>query len=420
MTDTSAVQIALVRDALRVSAWNTSDRTVLAAAQAAVARGEDLGSWFSSVVTAGAAAVMAAGAGTDLARVDQALDRLDRELQRKLQQTVDRLHDSVAKATDPTTGDVAVAAQLAVDRLAAGVQRVLTGSDALLPEASARAVNQVTSSALAEIHRLLDTDRKQLSSLIAADRERSAVELSQAISQQNGHLAGVVSELRGLLSSATVTAAADRSGPRKGLVYEAAVHAAVHDIAAAAGDGGADGVGSLAGADGSRHGDVLIDLRSLPMRPRLVIEAKDRPQRALSVRQWEVELEQALTARSAAVAIGVCPRDQMPGTGSPVLVLDGRRLVVAWDDDGDEVLRAAYQLARLAAAQHRADAACSAAELEAHVRAIAAGMAPLDEIQRHAAACRKAAEKISATAQDLRTDLGARIEAVQERLAPAA
>ncbi len=169
-------QVTLAGDTLHVTTWSTSDRTVLAGAQAASARGDELATWFAHLVTAGAAAVTAAGAGTDLARIDQALDRLDRELQRSLQQVVDRLHASVAKATDPTTGDVAVAAQAAVDRLAEGVQRVLTGSDALLPEASARAVNQVTASALSEIHRLLDTDRRQLGSLIAADRERSAVD----------------------------------------------------------------------------------------------------------------------------------------------------------------------------------------------------------------------------------------------------
>ena len=414
-------QVTLAGDTLHVTTWSTSDRTVLAGAQAASARGDELATWFAHLVTAGAAAVTAAGAGTDLARIDQALDRLDRELQRSLQQVVDRLHASVAKATDPTTGDVAVAAQAAVDRLAEGVQRVLTGSDALLPEASARAVNQVTASALSEIHRLLDTDRRQLGSLIAADRERSAVELSRSISQQNGHLAEVVGELRALLANASVAAASQASGPRKGLVYEAAVKEAVHAIAAAAGDGGADGVGGSAGTDGSRHGDVVVDLRSLPMRPRLVVECKNRPGAVVSLRQWEAALEQALHARNAAVAIGVCPRNQMPSPDTPVLVLDGRRLVVAWDDsDSDELLRAVYQLGRLAAAQQRQDATCSATELEAHVRAIAAGMAPLDEIQRQAASCRRAAEKISATAQDLRTDLGARIEAVQDRLVPAA
>ena len=415
------MNIEITSTDLRVHRWTSTDRTVLAAAAAAGARGEDLDAWFTHVVTAGAAAATAAGAGSDLARVDAALSRLDQQVQDATERMVARLHDSVARATDPITGDVARAAQAAVDRLAAGVQRILTGSDALLPTASAKAVEQVTSHALAEIHRLLDADRKQLAAVVAADRERTAVELARSIGEQNSHLGQVVADLRTVVTTHAVTAARQSSGPRKGLAYEDEVHALVHRIAAASGDGGADAVGTTGGIDNSRKGDVVVDLRSLPTQPRLVVEAKHRPGKAaLGVRQWAAELDSALTARQAAVALGVCPRSQMPGE-LPVLVVDGRRVVVGWDaEDADELVVAAYLLMRMVAGQQRRDSTLSPAELEEHVRAIAAGMAPLDDIQRQATVCRRAAERITVTAQALRADLAARIESVQDRLAAVA
>lgn len=413
--------IEMTTTELQVQHWATADRTVLTAAAAATARGEDLDTWFTNLVAAGAAAVTAAGAGTDLARLDAAMSRLDRDVQEATERMVTRLNQSVIQATDPEVGDVARAAQSAVDRLAAGVQRILTGTDALLPAAATKAVEQVTAHALAEIHRLLDADRQQLGAIVAADRERVAVELARSIGDQNAHLADVVAEMRAALTAHTVATAQQSSGPRKGLAYEDEVQVLLNRIAAAAGDGGADGIGTTPGIDNSRKGDVLVDLRSLPTQPRLVVEAKHRPGKAaLGVRQWATELESALTARQAAVALGVCPREQMPG-GAPVLVIDGRRAVVGWDPgDADDLLSAGYLLMRMAAGQQRRDHAVSPAELEEHVRAIAAGMAPLDEIRRQAGTCRKAAERIAETAHALRDDLATRIEAVQDRLKTAA
>lgn len=414
-------QLRVNHNQLLITQLVVTDRRIVEAARAAADRGDNLAAWCVNVLAAGTAAVTAAGAGTDLAKVDAALDRVRTDVDAALRTALARLDATIVKATDPTTGDVARAAQDAVSRLATGVQRILTGSDALLPEASSRALRQVTDSALAEIHRLLDGDRKHLAQLVAGDRERAAVEMAQAISAQNAHLGEVVAQLREALAVKAVHDAGATSGPRKGIVYEAQVHGLIHGLAEAAGDGGADSVGSTAGTDASRKGDIVVDLRSLPSRPRMVVEAKNRPGRAaLGPGQWAEELDRSLAARSADVAVGVCPVDQMPGTRH-VLVIDGRRAVVAWDPEcGDDLVTAVYLLMRMCAGYQRRNTAVSPAELEQHVQAVVAAIAPLDEIQRQAVTCRRSAERIDAAAQALRTDLKARIDAMWARIEDAA
>lgn len=411
MSTSSQQQVSVTERALVVSTWQTSDLAVLTAAKHAVERGEDLQDWLTRVVAIGAAAVSTAGTTTDLARIDAALHRLDGQVHTSLETALARLDATVVKATDPETGDVAKAAQSAVDRLAAGVQRVLTGSEALLPEATNRAVTAVTDRALSEIQRLLEQDRNALAVMVTADRERTAVEVVKAVSAHNAEFAAVVSELRQLLTARATQTARESSGPRKGLSYENDVHAVLQEIAAAGGDGGATFTGGTAGVDGSRKGDTVVHLRSLPGSPRrLVAEAKNRPGRSFTAAEWAAELDHAMRSREADVAIGVCPADQMPGT-SRVFVIDSRRLVVAWDDGELDLLGPAYLLMRMAAGQHGAAAGPGQAEIEANLRAITASLAPLDEIQRHAGTCRRAAEKVATTATKLRDDMAARIEA---------
>ena len=126
-----------------------------------------------------------------------------------------------------------------------------------------------------------------------------------------------------------------------------------------------------------------------------------------------------MTARQA-VAAGICPAEQMPGS-QRVLVIDSRRIVVAWDlDQGDELVTAAYLLMRMSAAHHDRSDAVSTAEMDQHVRAIAASLSPLDDILRQATACRRSAEKIHDTAKSLREALAERMGAVQARLSEAA
>jgi hypothetical protein len=153
----------------------------------------------------------------------------------------------------------------------------------------------------------------------------------------------------------------------------------------------------------------------------MVVEAKNRPGKAaLGSGQWAEELERSLVARSADVAVGVCPVDQMPGSRH-VLVIDNRRAVVAWDSDsGDDLVTAVYLLMRMCAGYQRRDTTVSPAELEQHVQAVIAAIAPLDEIQRQAVVCRRSAERIEAASHALRQDLKARIDAMWSRIEEAA
>ena len=412
MTASASTAVRLHDQRLNVSAFTTNDATVIAAAETALELGQDLDEWFSRVLAIGAGAMMSAGSSLDIARVDRALERLESQMGASLESAVSRLGASVERATHPETGEMARAAQGAVDRLATGVQRVLTGPDALLPEAAGRAVAVVTDRALQEEHRLMERDRQQLTQLVACDRDRVAVEIAKAVAAHTGDFATVMNELRGLLANRETEQARQASGPRKGLAYEQAVHAAIHDAAAAAGDGGADFTGSTAGADGSRKGDTVVILRSLPGQlRRLVVEAKNRPGRPYSISEWARELELAQRARQADVAIGVCPPDQMPGSAG-VLVLDSRRIIVGWTSDQAELLGSAYLLMRMAAGQRTT--ANTAEQTEELMRTLVRALDPLSEIQKQAKACTRASDKIAAIAAGLREDFASRIDSVDE------
>lgn len=401
---------------LQVRAWSTRDSTVLAAAHAAVEQGDRLDEWLGRLVSIGAGAVTSASTHLDMARVDRALERLETEVGTTVEAATSRLTETVRQATHPETGEVARAAQSAVDRLALGVQRVLSGSEGLLPEATTRAVGQVTDRAISEIHRLLEQDRQQLARLVADDRDRVAVEIAKAVSAHTGDFGSVMTELRELLAVRATERAHDRSGPRKGLAYEQLVHGALHEVASSAGDGGADFTGSATGVDGSRKGDAVVVLRSLPGQVRrLVAEAKNRPGRPYTVTEWAAELDGALVAREADVAIGVCPNDQLPGQ-SGVHVIDSRRVVVGWDPDQGHLLTPTYLLMRVVAQQRR-DNAPTAGHVEALVRTMVGTLTPLAEIQKQAKACHRAAEKITTAVIQVRDDLSARIDSVSESAA---
>ena len=156
----------------------------------------------------------------------------------------------------------------------------------------------------------------------------------KAINAQNAYLGGVVADLRVALAVKAAHDAQASSGPQKGLAYEAAVRQLVHGIAEAAGDGGADAVGGCTGADGTRKGDVPVELRSQTTHHRMAVQAKNRPGRP--------------APRGRPVGHPARPgadrpqrrrrRLRLPGRAdariaSRPLVIDSRRTVVAWDLD---------------------------------------------------------------------------------------
>lgn len=402
--------VVLDGTALQVTRWSTTDAEVLAAAQAAAASGESLADWLARTLAVGARAVNAANGAVDHLRLEAAVARVEEQMAAKLNEVLARMGDTLERATHPATGDMARSAQAAVDRLAMGVQRVLSGPDALLPEAASRAVAQVTDRALSEIHRLLEQDRQHLAATVLQDRQSVAAEVAQAVSQYGVEYRDVMTELRELLAVRAVAVEARDAGPRKGLSYEQAVHEAIHEIAAAAGDGGADFVGSVTAANGTKKGDSLVTFRSLPgAAKRLVVEAKHRPSRPLSASEWAQELDAAMSAREAHVAVGLCPIEEMPGT-SGVLVIDSRRLVVGWDTESTtDVLQTVYLLARLVAGQ--TDAVDQPEDrTDDLVRSMSAAVLQMAEILKQARASERAVAKIQALGKQLRDDLAARIE----------
>ena len=142
--------------------WNDTD--IMTAALEAQRRGVALESWLQNVIRAGVAAVRVASSGADLAQVERLINTLTQRVETSVTGSLTDLTTQVARLSDPADGDLARASQAAVDRLAYGVQKLLLGEQAVLPETVRAAVRGVTEQALAEIQR----------SFGRADRSRSA------------------------------------------------------------------------------------------------------------------------------------------------------------------------------------------------------------------------------------------------------
>jgi hypothetical protein len=143
-------------------------------------------------------------------------------------------------------------------------------------------------------------------------------------------------------------------GTAKGRTFEEAVAEAVDALALAQGDV-AEAVGDFKEATG-KVGDVVvaIDACNGPARGRIVIEAKDA---RLSHRNALAELDNAISERSADVALLVVPSDdEVPAKMQQLREYNGDKLVVAFEPDRDPLpLEVAYRLARARALMKRSD-----------------------------------------------------------------
>jgi hypothetical protein len=143
-------------------------------------------------------------------------------------------------------------------------------------------------------------------------------------------------------------------GTAKGRTFEEAVAEAVDALALAQGDV-AEAVGDFKEATG-KVGDVVvaIDACNGPARGRIVIEAKDA---RLSHRNALAELDNAISERSADVALLVVPSDdEVPAKMQQLREYNGDKLVVAFEPDHDPLpLEVAYRLARARALMKRSD-----------------------------------------------------------------
>lgn len=276
-------RVRLYDGRLTVATMTFSGSEVVIAAADAQRRGLPLDVWLDGVVRAGVAAVSVAGAGADLARVEQALAGLSGQVQASVDAAMTRLTTQVRSVADPEDGDLARAAQAAVTRLANGVQGLLLGDQAPLPTAVRASVEAATAQALAEIQRSLAATTASLQHTVAQDRDAVSATVTAATGSLATQVSTALESLRGALDSATEIAHARSKTNRPGLDYERNLTDALCVIAANAGDGGATFVGGSTGQAGTRNGDVLVTFAH--GRGALVAEAKLRA--GSSASRWQ-------------------------------------------------------------------------------------------------------------------------------------
>lgn len=421
----AADHVVLTRDALEITHLRVGDPQVVAAAQAAADRGQDLAEWTGAALRCGATALGAAAPSAETAALRGTVQTLEAQIRCTVDESLGRLELAVRGAVDPDEGALALASQAAVTRLAQGIQALITGPDAAVPARVQQSVSGVLDQAKAEIGRALAAQSAALQQAVARDRETGQAAILQALGPQ---LAALQQQMTALRAAAEVTQAvhAERSlGHVKGTRYELDVCAqALADVAARAGDGGVQHIGRTNAADGSRKGDVLVEFTSLGLdpAPRLVVEAK-ATLRGLSATDWRRELEAARRARRADVALGLCSDlASMPVPGQPLVVLDDRSLVLAFPDGGEHLLVAAYLMLRLLARAHRAaERRAPGVDTAAAQRVLAGLRADIESISAMDGAVTSAGrqlETIRTKATDLRRNLGERIEAMSAALLP--
>ena len=402
----------------------TDDQDVLTAARAAADRGEDLTTWVRTALRAGAVAITAAGSGTDLTRLHQALERVASDVDGRVQHCVSRLETAVTSAVDPHHGQLATASQAAVTRLAEGVSRLLTGPDATVPATVQAAVRAVTDTALAEITRSLAATSSATQRAIAADRDAVRRDVLQAVQGQYSQLSTALTQIREDVAVRTAVAQSRAHSSAKGVDYEADCLITLGAVAARAGDGGATNVGTTRGHDGTMVGDLVVELTSIAdPGPVFVAECKSRSgSNRLSLAEWRKELRAAASNRNASVSLGLCHPDGMPVPGQRLIVLDERTLVVAHepavDGPDDPVLTAAFLLLRLTATTAQFEQRDDVDLTEAHrqLTDLRNALTPIGKLELEIGKIDRAGEVIRQTASSLRADLIGRIDKLQTAL----
>jgi hypothetical protein len=400
-----------------------TDPEVVAAALTARDRGADMADWLSSTVRLGALAVTTAGTTADLTRMQDAIDGLTSHIDQAVSASARAMTLAVDRAVDPDSGQLAAASQRAVDRLANGVQRLVTDQDGALPRSVRAAVGQVTDQALAEIQRAVSAHSDAVRNAVATDRQAVRDAVLAALEEKHAALVSTVGELRAAVEqhravSAAVAEISDRTNA-KGYSFEDECLEVLSRIAARAGDGGCTDVSGLPAAYNSKGGDVLVELTSLgEPAPKLVVELKNRPRKPLNVAQWRQELAKAMTARSAAVGIGVLPPETMPTPGARLIVLSSRTMLVAWEpgDDDAPLLTSAYLLLRMTAQTLSGRSQLSPGVVDKRLEDLLTTLTPLTELEKAIASGRSALTSIESTTNTVREQVTERIGRLRDEL----
>ena len=421
---TRLVSVRLTPAGLEVTRLVIADPDVLRAARSSADRGDDLIEWLVTALRAGAVAITAAGSGSDLTRLQQALERVAVDVDGRVRQGVDRLEAAVNAAVDPHHGQLAAASQAAVTRLAEGVGKLLTGPEATVPATVQAAVRAVTDTALAEITRSLSATAAATHAAITADRDAVRRDVVTAVNGHFGQLSTTLNDIRADVAVRAAVTQARGLTSIKGVDYELDCLTTLGAVAVRAGDGGATRVAAEKGHDGLLVGDLVVHLSSVAdPAPILVVECKARTgSNRLSTMAFRRELAVARSNRLGTVSMGLCPPDCMPVPGQRLIVLDERSIIVGHDPavDGpdDPVLGAAYLLLRLIATtiqiEHRDGVDLGDARRQ--LNDLKQALEPIDRLDVEVGKINKSAATVRQTAAALRNDLLSRMEQLQHAL----
>jgi uncharacterized protein DUF2130 len=208
-----------------------------------------------------------------------------------------------------------------------------------------------------------------------------------------------------------LVAEAEAAGTRKGLGFEARVHAAIEGIASSRGDF-ATHTGGEQAEGGGRKGDTVVELEAAegPSAGRIVFEAKDTK---LSKNEAWVELNEGMVARAAGYAVlVVAGEERVPAGRQQLHEYEGNKLIVAVDRDEPQglPLETAYRLAaaRLKLARE--------GDLQVDAAAVRDAAAEAVSTLKQAQAIRSSLTGIKTSSDKARANLDAMVEMVHARL----
>lgn len=401
----------LLIDRLRVT-----DPDVASAARAAADAGTPLPAWTTAAIAVGARAIALAGPVAGVDQIARRLDGLAAQTEQAAALSATRMQAAVDAAAHPVTGTVAVAVRTALDRLAADVGLLVAGEDAPLRTAVAASLKDATGHAAERVERALAESARGVAAALSPTDPTGPIaglraEVRDAGDRTRREIGEQLGEMRTLLAVARDHAALMEKASIKGAAYEEQVLAALQEICAGAGDT-LSGTGAETGLIAkAKSGDGLVRIAPGAARGTealVVVEAKDS---RLSSEAWRRELDAGLRNRRAHAGLGVVRgADRMPGGRRRLLILDPTRIVVAWDPavDADDVLAAAYAIARASAVQAACAGAGDAADraaLDTAVRDAYDALSGFDALDRAASNARRGVDDLAKATAVLRQRL---------------
>src|SRR5436190_10489821 len=208
-----------------------------------------------------------------------------------------------------------------------------------------------------------------------------------------------------------LVAEAEAAGTRKGLGFEARVHAAIARISSSRGDC-ATHTGGEQAEGGGRKGDTLVELEAAegPSAGRILFEAKDK---RLSKNEAWAELNEGMAGRAAGYAVlVVAGEDRVPAGRQQLYEYEGNKLIVAVDRDQAEGLPL-ETACRLAAARLKL---AREGDLQVDAAAVRDAAAEAVSTLKQAQAIRSSLTGIKTSSDKARANLDAMVEAVRAKL----